>query len=131
MSKAVHATVRVLDLDRPTAFCKAAFGPTEANRFDFDDLALVYLSDAEGGFEVELALNRGQTEPYKLGNGYGCLAISVDDLKAEHRLLGENGFEPRRLVTLEKDGGVVGKFFFIADPDGYQIEVLQRGGRTL
>lgn len=88
MAKAVHTTVRALDLDRPIAFCKEAFGPTEADRFDFDDLALVYLSDAGSGFEVELALNRGRTEPYGLGKGYGCLAISVEDPKAEHRRFG-------------------------------------------
>ena len=131
MAKAVHTMVRVLDLDRSIAFYGEAFGLAEADRFDFDDFTLVYLSNDESDFEVELTLNKGQTEPYELGNGYGHLALSVDDLEAEHRRFEEAGFEPRRLVTLEKDDEVVGKFFFVADPDGYQIEVLQRGGRTL
>ena len=131
MAKAVHTMIRVLDLDRSIAFYGEAFGLGEADRFDFDDFMLVYLSNDESDFEVELTLNKGQTEPYELGNGYGHLAVSVDDLEAEHRRFEEAGLEPRRLVTLEKDGEVVGKFFFVADPDGYQIEVLQRGGRTL
>ena len=131
MAKAVHTMIRVLDLDRSIAFYGEAFGLGEADRFDFDDFALVYLSNDESDFEVELTLNKGQTEPYELGNGYGHLALSVDDLEAEHRRFEEAGFGPRRLVTLEKDDEVVGKFFFVADPDGYQIEVLQRGGRTL
>ena len=131
MAKAVHTMIRVLDLDRSIAFYGEAFGLAEADRFDFDDFMLVYLSNDESDFEVELTLNKGQTEPYELGNGYGHLAVSVDDLEAEHKRFEEAGLEPRRLVTLEKDGEVVGKFFFVADPDGYQIEVLQRGGRTL
>lgn len=131
MAKTVHTMIRVLDLDSSIEFYREAFGLGEADRFDFDDFTLVYLSNAESDFEVELTLNKGRTEPYELGDGYGHLAVSVDDLEAEHKRFQEAGFEPRRLVTLEKDGEAVGKFFFVADPDGYQIEVLQRGGRTL
>ncbi len=131
VAKAIHTMIRVLDLDRSVAFYREAFGLKEADRLDFDDFTLVYLSNAESDFEVELTLNKGQTEPYDLGNGYGHLAVSVDDLESEHQRFEEAGFEPRRLVTLEKDGEAVGKFFFVADPDGYQIEVLQRGGRFL
>jgi lactoylglutathione lyase len=129
MAKTIHTMIRVLDLERTIAFYGEAFGLEEADRFDFDDFTLVYLSNDEDDFEVELTLNKGQTEPYDLGNGYGHLAVSVDDVEAEHQRFQEAGFEPRRLVELEKDGQVLGKFFFVADPDGYQIEVLQRGGR--
>ena len=131
MAKAVHTMVRVLDLDRSISFYREAFGLNEADRFDFEDFTLVYLSNNESDFEVELTLNKGQTEPYDLGNGYGHLAVTVDDLEAEHQRFQQAGLEPRRLVTLEKDGQALGKFFFVADPDGYQIEVLQRGGRFL
>ncbi len=131
MAKMIHSMIRVLDLDRTISFYREAFGLEEADRFDFDDFTLVYLSNNETPFELELTLNKGTTEPYDLGNGYGHLAFSVDDLESEHQRFQDAGFEPRRLVTLEKDGQVVGKFFFVADPDGYQIEVLQRQGRTL
>jgi lactoylglutathione lyase len=131
MAKAIHTMIRVLDLERTISFYNEAFGLEEAERFDFDDFTLVYLSNAESDFEVELTLNKGTTEPYDLGNGYGHLAVSVDDVESEHQRFTEAGFEPRRLVELEKDGQVLGKFFFVADPDGYQIEVLQRGGRYL
>jgi lactoylglutathione lyase len=129
LAKAIHTMIRVLDLDRTISFYREAFGLEEADRFDFDDFTLVYLSNDEDDFEVELTLNKGQTEPYDLGNGYGHLAVSVDDVDSEHQRFTDAGFEPRRLVTLEKDGEALGKFFFVADPDGYQIEVLQRGGR--
>lgn len=131
MAKAIHSMIRVLDLDRSTSFYREAFGLEEADRVDFDDFTLVYLSNDESDFEVELTLNKGQEEPYDLGNGYGHLAVSVEDVEAEHRRFTEAGFEPRNVVELEKDGSVVGKFFFVRDPDGYQIEVLQRGGRFL
>lgn len=131
MAKAIHTMIRVLHLDRSITFYREAFGLAQVDRVDFDDFTLVYLRNDESDFEVELTLNKGQTEPYDLGNGYGHLAVSVDDLESEHQRFGEAGFEPRRLVTLEKDGEAIGKFFFVADPDGYQIEVLQRGGRFL
>ena len=42
----------------------------------------------------------------------------------------EAGLAPRKLVSFAPDGGdPIARFFFIADPDGYQIEVLQRNGR--
>lgn len=131
MAKAIHSMIRVLDLDRSVSFYREAFGLKEADRVDFDDFTLVYLSNPESEFELELTLNKGQTEPYDLGNGYGHVAFSVEDVESERRRFEESGFEPRRLVELEKDGQVLGKFFFVQDPDGYQIEVLQRAGRYL
>jgi lactoylglutathione lyase len=131
MAKAIHSMIRVLDLDRSVSFYREAFGLEEADRIDFDDFTLVYLSNPESEFELELTLNKGQTEPYDLGNGYGHVAFSVEDVESERRRFEESGFEPRRLVELEKDGQVLGKFFFVQDPDGYQIEVLQRAGRYL
>ena len=82
-------------------------------------------------FDGEEGHYLGETEPYDLGNGYGHVAFSVEDVESERRRFEESGFEPRRLVELEKDGQVLGKFFFVKDPDGYQIEVLQRAGRYL
>lgn len=41
------------------------------------------------------------------------------------------GLSPRKLVDFAPDGEIIARFFFIADPDGYEIEVLQRGGRYL
>ena len=131
MAKAIHSMIRVLDLDRSVSFYREAFGLEEADRIDFDDFTLVYLSNPESEFELELTLNKGQTEPYDLGNGYGHVAFSVEDAESERQRFEEAGFEPRRLVELEKDGQVLGKFFFVQDPDGYQIEVLQRAGRYL
>lgn len=131
MAKAIHSMIRVLDEARSVDFYERAFGLKVADRLDFDSFTLLYLSNDETGFELELTVNKGRTEPYDLGDGYGHLAVSVADLDAEHARLTELGLAPRKLVDFAPGGEVIARFFFIADPDGYQIEVLQRGGRYL
>ena len=78
-----------------------------------------------------MTVNKDRTEPYDLGDGYGHLAFSVTDVDSEHARLTELGLAPRKLVDFAPDGEVIARFFFIADPDGYQIEVLKRAGRYL
>lgn len=130
MAKAIHSMIRVLDEARSVAFYDTAFGLKVDTRLDFETFTLVYLRNAEADFEVELTVNKGRTEPYDLGDGYGHLAVVVEDLDAEHARLTEAGLGPRKLVEFAPDGGTpIARFFFVADPDGYQIEVLQKAGR--
>ena len=131
MAKLIHSMIRVLDEARSLAFYHAAFGLKVADRLDFDSFTLIYLSNAEQSFELELTVNKGRTESYALGDGYGHLAVSVDDVDAEHARMTAAGLAPRKLVDFAPAGSVIARFFFIADPDGYQIVVLQRGGRYL
>jgi lactoylglutathione lyase len=129
MAKAIHMMVRVLDLERSIDFYDQAFGLKVADRFDFEGFALVYLRNAEADFEVELTLNKGRTEPYSHGEGYGHIAFCVEDLDIEHQRLTEAGIGPQPIKEFFRDGGLMARFFFIQDPDGYKIEVLQRHGR--
>lgn len=129
MAKSIHSMIRVLDEDRSVAFYKTAFGLDVADRLDFPNFTLVYLSNSESEFELELTVNKGQEEAYDLGNGYGHFAVSVDDLDAEHARFEAEGLNPRKLVEFAPAGEIVARFFFVADPDGYEIEVLERGGR--
>lgn len=129
MAKAIHSMIRVLDEARSVAFYETAFGLRVADRLDFPDFTLIYLSNAESGFELELTVNKDRTKPYDLGDGYGHFAVSVADLKSEHARLEAAGLSPRKLVEFAPAGTVIGRFFFIADPDGYQIEVLEQSGR--
>jgi lactoylglutathione lyase len=131
MAKAIHSMIRVLNEARSVEFYGTAFGLTVAERLDFDTFTLIYLSNADSSFELELTVNKGRTDPYNLGDGYGHLAFSVMDVNAEHARLTAAGLAPRKLVDFAPAGTVIARFFFIADPDGYQIEVLQRGGRYL
>lgn len=129
MAKAIHSMIRILDEARSVSFYDRAFGLKVADRLEFDSFTLIYLSNPEAGFELELTVNKGRTEPYDLGDGYGHLAVSVADVEAEHARLTAAGLAPRKLVDFQNKGVTVARFFFVADPDGYQIEVLQRGGR--
>jgi len=131
MAKAIHTMIRVLDEARSVRFYEQAFGLKIADRLDFDSFTLVYMSNADSSFELELTVNKDRTDPYDLGDGYGHLAFSVDDVDATHARLTKAGLAPRKLVDFAPGGDVIARFFFIADPDGYQIEVLQRGGRYL
>jgi lactoylglutathione lyase len=131
MAKAIHSMIRVLDEARTLAFYGTAFGLKVADRLDFPTFTLVYLSNDDATFELELTINKGRTEPYNLGDGYGHLAFSVEDVDATHARLTAAGLAPRKLVDFAPAGTVIARFFFVADPDGYQIEVLQRGGRYL
>jgi lactoylglutathione lyase len=129
LAKSIHSMIRVLDEARSLDFYEKAFGLRVKDRLDFPEFTLVYLSNAESEFELELTINKDQSVPYELGNGYGHLAVSVADLAAEHARFEAQGLKPRKLVEFSPAGEVVARFFFVVDPDGYQIEVLERGGR--
>lgn len=130
MAKAIHMMIRVADEQRSLEFYRCAFGLDIAQRVDFDDFSLIYLANSETDFELELTVNKGQVAPYELGDGYGHLAVSVDDLDAEHARLTAEGLEPEALKSLSH-ADFSARYFFVTDPDGYRIEVLQRGGRFL
>jgi len=129
MAKAIHSMIRVLEEQRSVDFYQQAFGLEVADRLDFDSFTLIYLSNAEDDFELELTVNKDRSHAYDLGDGYGHFAVSVDDLDSEHQRIKKLGFAPRDIVEFERDGALLAKFFFIKDPDGYEIEVLQRHGR--
>ena len=129
MAKMIHTMIRVRDEERSVAFYRTAFGLEVADRYPFDGFTLIYMANAETGFELELTVNAGRDAPYELGDGYGHLAVSVDDLAAEHARFEAAGLQPNPLKTMERDGKPFARFFFVSDPDGYKIEVLERGGR--
>ncbi len=125
----IHSMIRVLEEARSVDFYRKAFGLDIAERLDFDTFTLIYLSNAESEFELELTVNKGREEDYELGTGYGHLAVSVADLDAEHGRITALGLNPGKIVEFNRDGALLARFFFITDPDGYKIEVLQRHGR--
>lgn len=125
----IHSMIRVLDETRSVDFYSKVFGLEVADRVDFETFTLIYMSNDETGFELELTVNKGRIEPYNLGDGYGHLAISVQEVQVEHKRLTDLGLNPGKLVELNRDGKLFGLFFFITDPDGYKIEVMQRHGR--
>ena len=128
-AKAIHMMVRVLEEKRSVDFYTRAFGLSVADRFGFDGFTLVYLRSKAADFEVELTVNHDRKEPYALGDGYGHIAFAVDDLAAEHARFEKEGLKPLAIKEFFRDGKLLAKFFFVSDPDGYKIEVLQKHGR--
>ncbi len=129
VAKAVHSMIRVLDEQRSLAFYETAFGLTVADRYGFDGFALVYLRNAASPFEVELTVNFDRREPYVLGDGYGHIAVTVESVEAEYAQLSAAGLQPGPIRDFRHPGVTMARFFFITDPDGYKIVVIERGGR--
>jgi lactoylglutathione lyase len=129
MAKPIHSMIRVTDEARSVDFYRRAFGLQVADRFPFDSFTLVYLRGAEDDFELELTINHDRRDAYALGDGYGHIAFAVDDLNAEHDRFTREKLNPQPVKEFHRDGALMAKFFFVTDPDGYRIEVLQKHGR--
>lgn len=128
MAKVIHSMIRVLDLDKSMRFYADVLDLTESHRLDFPDFALVYLRNSENDYELELTLNKGRTEPYTHGTGYGHIAVVVPDAAAARQRITALGYECAAVKEFKRDDELLARFFFIQDPDGYKIEVLERHG---
>ena len=128
MAKVIHSMIRVLDLERSLKFYADVLDLHEAHRLDFPDFALVYLRNAQNDFEVELTLNKGRTEPYTHGDGYGHIGVVVPDATASQAALLAKGYAPAAVKEFKRGDELLARFFFIQDPDGYKIEMLERHG---
>jgi len=129
MAKIIHSMIRVLDEQKSLDFYRSALGLDVADRFEFDGFTLIYLRNPENDMELELTVNHDRNTPYAQGEGYGHMAVAVPDLDGEHRRLSIAGLFPTPIKDFFRDGALLARFFFVADPDGYKIEVLQKHGR--
>lgn len=129
MAKPVHSMIRVLDEAKSLDFYKRAFGLVVADHLEFSDFSLIYLRHPSSPFELELTVNFNRTDAYSLGDGYGHLAVVVDDVDGEHARFERQQLAPGPLRDFKHESKTLARFFFVADPDGYKIEVIQRGGR--
>ena len=129
MTKLVHNMIRVLNEDASVAFYQDAFGLKIVEKLDFDTFTLIYMALPTATFELELTINKARDTPYDIGDGYGHLALIVDDLEAAYANMQKIGANPKDIVDFKPGGERIARFFFVADPDGYQIEVIEKGGR--
>ena len=128
MAKLIHTMIRVLDLDASLRFYDEVLGLRPSHTLDFPDFTLVYLRNEENDVELELTLNKGRTEPYTHGTGYGHVAVVVPDVAARHAELVAAGYAPTPVKEFRRDDELLARFCFIQDPDGYKIELLERHG---
>lgn len=118
--KFLHNNINVLDLEKSLAFYAKALGLQETRRKEGDGFTLVYLGDGgQTPHLLELTYLHGRKAPYNLGDNEIHLAFGVDDYEAAHKLHEEMG-----CICYENPKMGI---YFIADPDGYWLEVLPRG----
>jgi lactoylglutathione lyase len=119
--------VRVRDVDATLRFY-SALGFEERGRLNFDSAYNVYMGLPGGGDTMEFTVNVGQEEPYDLGTGYNHVAVTVDDIDAVLARLAELGAEPEKPPYRPGGRDELPNIAFVADPDGYRIELID-GGR--
>jgi lactoylglutathione lyase len=127
-AKPIHSMIRVLDLERSMRFYADVLGMRESHRLDFPDFALVYLRNDISEYEMELTLNKGRGDPYTHGSGYGHVGVVVADVAETHAALTAKGYQPAPVKEFKRGDELLARFFFIEDPDGYKIEMLERHG---
>ena len=128
MAKLIHTMIRVLDEQRSVTFYQKAFGMQVSRRLDKETFTLVYMRGNEPDQEIELTINKDQSDNYTHGDGYGHVAFVVDHIEEEHKRFESEGLMPKDIVEFKDEGELIAKFFFVQDPDGYKIEVLQKHG---
>ena len=129
MSKIIHSMIRVRDLNLSLKFYADCFGLHPSHRLDFPSFSLVYLRNAENDAEIELTWNQGRAEPYTHGDGYGHIGMCVPEAVADRERLLKLGYNPLDIKEFKADdGALIARYFFIQDPDGYKVEVLERHG---
>ena len=119
----VHTCVRSLDVNASLRFYQL-LGFELRGRLNFESAYNVYLGLPGGGDTLELTVNVGRTEPYDLGNGYNHLALTVEDLDGLLVRLAAEGIEPEKPPYAPGGREEVGRICFVADPDGYRIELI-------
>jgi lactoylglutathione lyase len=123
----IHTCYRILEVDRSVDFY-TALGFEEKGRHPIRDEAInVFMGLPDDGDEprLELTNNFDQTEPYEIGTGYGHIAITTADLDHTLAQLAEQGIEPEKPPYSVREGG--SRLCFVRDPDGYRIELIERG----
>lgn len=125
----LHTMIRVGNLERSVAFYTKLLGMKEIRRTDVPDgkYTLVFVgydTEENGASQIELTYNYG-VEKYDLGNAFGHLAVSVPDVYAAAEKLRAAGAKITREPGPVKFGTTL--IAFVEDPDGYKIELIQRG----
>ena len=118
----VHTCIRVADVDRSIGFYER-LGFERRGQLNFDSAYNVYLGLPGGGDVLELTVNVGREEPYDLGEGYNHMALTVPDLDGLLAQLADAGIAPEK-PPYAPGGRDEYRICFVADPDGYRIELI-------
>ena len=126
--RVLHTMIRVGDLDRSLKFYTDVLGMKLLRQKDYPDgkftLAFVGYGPETENAVIELTYN-WDTNKYDLGNGFGHVALEVDDAYAACAEIKKRGGKVTREAGPMKHGTSV--IAFVEDPDGYKIELIQKG----
>lgn len=119
--KYLHAMIRVVDIRKSLHFYQDLLGLKLIRHKDYEQgkFSLYYLATAVGESEIELTYNWDGGD-YKLGNAFGHLAFSVENIYEICQKLEDNGVV---ILRPPRDGYMA----FVKDPSGVSIELLQEG----
>jgi len=125
----LHTMIRVGDLDRSIRFYTEVMGMNLLRKNDYPDgeftLAFVGYGDAVNNSVIELTYNWG-TKEYDVGNGFGHLALEVDDVYKATEEIRKQGCKILRDAGPMNAGTTI--IAFVEDPDGYEIELIGKKG---
>jgi len=123
----LHTMLRVGNLETSIKFYTHVLGMKLLRRKDYPEgeftLAFVGYGDEDENTVIELTHNWG-TDHYDLGDGYGHIAIEVDDVYTATGEVKHRGGKVIREAGPMNAGTTI--IAFVEDPDGYQIELLSR-----
>ncbi|NLJ62372.1 MAG: lactoylglutathione lyase [Alcaligenaceae bacterium] len=126
----LHTMLRVGDLQRSLDFYTNVLGMKLLRQKDYPDgkftLAFVGYGEESETAVLELTHN-WDTDSYDLGNGYGHIALEVEDAYQACEQIKAKGGKVVREAGPMKHGNTV--IAFVEDPDGYKIELIQAKGR--
>jgi len=124
----LHTMLRVGNLERSLSFYTGILGMRLLSRTDYPEgrftNAFVGYCDESDGAVLELTHN-WDTTSYDPGNGFGHLALGVDDAYAACTAIKARGGKVTREAGPMQHGSIV--IAFVEDPDGYKIELIQTG----
>ena len=118
----VHTCIRVRDLDASLRFY-GLLGFEKRGQLNFESAFNTYLGLPGGGDILELTVNVGREAAYDLGEGYNHIALMCEDLDGLLATLAAEGVEPER-APYGPGGRDEFRICFVADPDGYRIELI-------
>ena len=127
-ARMLHTMLRVKDLDKSIHFYTKILGMSLLRQHNFESgrftLAFVGYGSEETDAVLELTFNWDETSGYELGRGYGHIALGVPDIYSTCEQLREAGAKIIREPGPMKHGSTI--IAFIEDPDGYQVELIER-----
>ena len=123
--KLLHTMIRIKNIDESLKFYTELLNMKFDKKKELDDCELYFLTDEDGCNQIELTYNHDTPQNgYDIGTGFGHLAFSVKSLDDFSKKLYAMGY--KYLYEPYKLNGISSTIAFINDPDGYEIELIEK-----